>query len=384
MSADLVYEGARSITGPLLASLGASAFVVGIVIGAGEAVALVLRLLFGTLADRTGSYWSLTMIGYGMTAVAVPMLAVTPFLGAAGLAVACVLILVERLGKAIRSPSKSALLALAAENVGRGRGFGVHKALDQLGAFTGPLLVAGVVAATARIWPAMAVLAIPGILAMVLLSVVRARMPMPAAVEVPPLPIAGSWIAKNVGADLPRSFFIFAAATALTTAGLVGYGLIGFHLTTQGVVRTAAVPVLYALAMAAAAVAALVSGWVYDRRGGKVLYALPLLVAAAAPLVFSQSIGLAASGVVIWGGAVGLQDSTVKALVADLVPAPRRATAFGVFAAIQGGAAVIGGGVAGLLYTRSIIALVMVLVAVQAVALILLVMSSRDENVSEA
>src|SRR5690242_3574142 len=146
LAADMVYEGARSITGPLLGWLGASALLVGVVTGAGEALALVLRLVFGPRVDRTGSYWSMTMSGYVLTAVCVPALAVTPFLGAAGLVVACALVLAERTGKAVRSPAKSTLLAHAAGPVGLGRGFGVHKALDQVGSFAGPLVVAGVVA----------------------------------------------------------------------------------------------------------------------------------------------------------------------------------------------------------------------------------------------
>ena len=98
-----------------------------------------------------------------------PLLAVTPFLGAAGLAVGCLLVLAERTGKAVRSPAKSTLLAHAAGPVGLGRGFGVHKALDQVGAFAGPLLVAGVVAATGALWPALAVLAVPGAASIALL-----------------------------------------------------------------------------------------------------------------------------------------------------------------------------------------------------------------------
>src|SRR3954462_4116907 len=171
----MVYEGARSITGPLLGSLGASALLVGVVTGAGEALALVLRLLFGPRVDRTGSYWSMTMSGYVLTAVCVPTLAVTPFLGAAGLAVACVLVLTERIGKAVRSPAKSTLLAHAAGPVGLGRGFGVHKALDQVGAFAGPLLVAAVVGLTGVLWPALVVLAVPGAAAIGLLLWLRRR-----------------------------------------------------------------------------------------------------------------------------------------------------------------------------------------------------------------
>src|SRR6478735_7083726 len=184
LAADMVYEGARSITGPLLASLGASALLVGVVTGAGEALALVLRLVFGPRVDRSGNYWSMTLSGYALTAVCVPALALTPFLGAAGLAVASVLVLAERTGKAVRSPAKSTLLAHAAGPVGLGRGFGVHKALDQVGAFAGPLLVAGIVAATGAIWPAMAALALPGAAAIAVLLLVRLRVGDPLGDEV--------------------------------------------------------------------------------------------------------------------------------------------------------------------------------------------------------
>lgn len=385
--ADLVYEGARSVTGPLLASLGASALVVGLITGAGEAIALVLRLFFGSLADRTGNYWGLTLIGYALTAVCVPLLAVTPFVGSAGLLLACGLILAERTGKAVRSPSKSALLAQAATSLGRGRGFGVHKALDQVGAFAGPLVVAGVIALTASIWPAMAILAIPGAAAIVLLLWIRSNVPDLSVYEtatVEQRPVVASVrsaprraLAVNVGAELPRPFFVFAAAAGAASAGLVTYGLIGYHLTTDQLVPIAAVPLLYAAAMAVAAVAALVSGWVFDRRGGTVLYALPVLVALVPALALSDRVGLVLVGILLWGAAVGVQDSTVKALVADLVPPARRATAYGVFAAIQGAAVVIGGGVAGYLYSRSLLALVIIVAVTQVGALVLLVVNTR-------
>ena len=121
LAADMVYEGARSVTGPLLASLGASAVLVGLVSGAGEAMALLLRLVSGSWADRSGRYWTLTFAGYALTAICVPALAITPFVAGAGLALACVLILGERVGKAVRSPAKTALLARAAAGVGLGR-----------------------------------------------------------------------------------------------------------------------------------------------------------------------------------------------------------------------------------------------------------------------
>jgi MFS family permease len=381
--ADMVYEGARSVYGPLLAALGASAVVVGLVTGAAEAVALVLRLAFGPIADRTGRYWSLTILGYGLTAVCVPLLALAPRLGAAGLAFGATMILLERLGKAIRSPSKSALLAQVAAAVGRGRGFGVHKALDQVGAFAGPLLVAGVVA-VGSLWAGMAVLAVPAAIAMVLLLTLRRRVPDPGVYDdasAPPrsadaTPTRGWW-AEAVGAGLSGDFFRYAIAASLTTGALVTFGLIGYHLTVEGLLPVAAVPVVYAAAMAVEAVAALAVGTVYDRTGPRVLLVVPVLVALVPALALGSALVAVLAGVVAWGFAQGVQDSTIKAVVADLVEAPRRATAYGVFAGIQGLLAIVGGVGAGWLYERSLPALAAVVALTQVIALALLVDTFR-------
>ncbi|WP_430787866.1 MFS transporter [Actinoplanes sp. G11-F43] len=365
----MVYEGARSITGPLLAGLGASALAVGLITGAGEAAALLLRLVSGPLADRTARYWGLTILGYGLTAVCVPLLALAPFLGGAGLAVAAVLIVAERIGKAIRSPAKSALLASAAGAVGRGRGFAVHKALDQVGAFAGPLLVAGIVAVAAgTVWPALASLAIPGAAAMLLLLWLRPRFPAPSHQDHKTKPAAGT---------LPRRFHWFAASAGLATGGLLTFGLISYHASQTGRLPIALVPVLYAAAMAAGAVSALASGHLYDRWGARVLYALPALAAATPALALSGGTGAIVAGTLLWGAATGVQDSTVKALVADLVPAPRRATAYGVFAAVQGAAALAGGALAGVLYEQSLTTLAAVFAGTQVLSAVLLTVTLR-------
>lgn len=378
---DMVYEGARSLYGPLLASLGASALLVGAVTGLGEAMALVLRLVSGPLADRTGRYWTLTILGYALTMVSVPLLAVTPFIGGAGLALASLLILLERSGKAIRSPSKTTLLAHVAGAVGRGRGFGVHKAMDQVGAFAGPLLVAAVVATAGGIWTGMLALAVPGALAMAVLLWIRLRVPDPAVYDGsqshppsadPGVPRQGWWAAA-LGAGLPREFFGYAVAASLMTGGLVTFGIISYHLTVDGLVPVATVPIIYAGAMLAEAVAALAVGWLYDRVSTRVLYAVPVLVALVPGLTLSGSLPLVLGGIAVWGFAFGLQDSTIKALVADIVDPGRLATAYGVFAAIQGVAAVVGGVLAGWLYDTSLAALVIVIAVAQVIALVLLV-----------
>lgn len=398
--ADMVYEGARSVYGPLLAFLGAGAVLVGVITGAGEAMALLLRLVFGPLADRTGRYWVLTISGYGLTALAVPLLAVTPFVGAAGLALATGLILLERSGKAIRSPAKTALLAQASHEIGRGRGFGVHKAMDQVGAFAGPLSVAAVVAVFGGVWTGMVFLAVPGFLAMAVLVWLRMSMPDVAGDSRPAVSAAAAptenrshpagsapravsretrrrWLAEATGGGLPGEFFRYAVAVGVTTGGLVTFGLIGYHLTVRNVIPVSGIPVLYAGAMLVEAVAAVVVGMVYDRLNSRVLYAVPVFVAMVPGLALSDDVGLVVAGILAWGAAAGIQDSTIKALVADLVDPERHATAYGVFAAIQGATAIAGGALIGWLYAASFMVLVLTVAVGQLTALVVLVSTLR-------
>ncbi len=381
LAGDMVYEGMRSIAGPFLGSLGASALLVGLITGAGEAMALVLRLFSGPLADRTGRYWSLTILGYAMTAVCVPLLAVAPFVGSVGLVLAATLILLERAGKAVRSPSKSALLARVAVSVGRGRGFAVHKALDQVGAFAGPLVVAGVIALAGVQWPAFAVLAVPGAVCMVLLISLKRHAddarPAGDAPAAPGGPGATSARASTIvePSALPVHFYAFAASCALGTLGLMTFGVISYHLVDAGLVATAVVPLLYAAAMATEAVAALVTGFAYDRWGARILYTLPALIVVVPALTLSDTLSFVLAGVLIWGAVTGVQDSTVKALVADLVPQRRLATAYGVFAAFQGVAALAGGTLAGGLYTDHRTLLIAVVAVAQVLSAILLLES---------
>ncbi|MFI9318612.1 MFS transporter [Kitasatospora aureofaciens] len=366
--ADFVYEGARSITGPLLASLGATATVVGVVTGAGEAAALVPRLLSGPLADRTGRFWALAIGGYVLTVASVPLLGVVGSLGAA-----CVLVITERVGKAIRSPAKDTLLSHATAATGRGRGFAVHEALDQVGAVVGPLTVAGVLAATGGYGPALGVLAVPGVATLGLLWWLRTRVPDPSRYESAPHPAPEPIPVAPVRMPLPHAFWAYAAFTAATMTGFTTYGVLSFHLVRRHLLPASAVPVLYAGAMLAGALASLATGWLYDRIGPRILVALPVLAAAVPPLGFSAAVTAAVAGALVWGAALGVQESTLRAVVADLVPAPRRATAYGVFAAVVGAASLAGGALTGALYAVSVPALVVTVVAVQAAALLLLV-----------
>ncbi|MFE8948663.1 MFS transporter [Streptomyces sp. NPDC007856] len=371
--ADFVYEGARSITGPLLASLGASALVVGVVTGAGEAAALGLRLVSGPLADRTRRFWGLAIAGYALTVASVPLLGVVGVLWAA-----CALVIAERVGKAVRSPAKDTLLSHATAATGRGRGFAVHEALDQIGALVGPLLVAGVLALTGNDYgPALGVLALPGIAVLLLLLWLRARVPDPEAYEREVTAAAPTAPGGRDGRDgrLPRAFWTYAGFTAATTTGFATFGVLSYHLVQRHLLSAAWVPVLYAAAMAVDAVAALATGWLYDRHGPRVLIALPVLTAGVVALAFTDTVAVAVVGSLVWGAAMGIQESTLRATVADLVPSGRRATAYGLFAGVVGAASLAGGALTGGLYGYSVPVLITVVVVIQVLAAVLLLVT---------
>jgi MFS family permease len=372
---DMVYEGARSVTGPYLGALGASALLVSVVTGAGEAVALVLRLVFGRLADRPALRWTLALSGYALTALSVPLLGITDALW-----IACLLVLAERLGKAVRSPAKDTMLAEAGSAMGQGKAFALHEALDQVGALAGPLLVGAALALSGSYGPGFLLLAVPGIAAMLILFRLRRRVPDPgvyepsAAPPAPPSPAPASPVPAQdtiagKPAPMPRQYWLYAAFSSLTMFGYATFGLLSFHLVATGLLPPSLVPVLYAAAMGVDAVAALVSGWLFDRVGLKVLLALPVLAAAVPWLGFSNSTALAVAGVLLWGAAMGVQESTMRAGVAGLAPVARRGSAYGMFTACYGLAWLAGSFVIGLLYEISVPALAVTVTVVQAAAL---------------
>lgn len=362
---DFVYEGARSITGPVLAHFGATALVVGIVTGIGEAAALMLRLVSGPLADRTKRFWAWVIAGYALTVVSVPTLGLSGTLW-----VACTLVIAERVGKAVRSPAKDALLSYATSGIGRGRGFAVQEALDQVGAIIGPLVVAMMLIITGGNYaPSLAVLAVPGVVALALLLWLRARVPNPTDYEPEnPEPIERAGQPARPVRHLPRAFWEYSGFTAMTMIGFATFGVLSFHMVERGIVPAPVVPVLYAGVMAIDAIVALGTGWAYDRFGPRVLLLLPIIAAAIPVLAFTDALASVIAGSLLWGAALGIQESTLRATVADLVEPGHRSTAYGIYAAIVGVATAIGGVTAGALYGVSIPALIVVTFVVQAAA----------------
>jgi MFS family permease len=362
--ADFTYEGARSVIGPYLGTLGAGALAISVISGLGEFLGYGLRLFSGRSADRTGRYWPVTISGYVVQMAAVPLLAL-----AGSWQVAALLIIAERVGKATRNPPRDAMLAHAAEEMGYGWGFGVHEALDQFGAVFGPLLVALVLAVSQHDYRlAFAALAVPAVITVSLVLVARRFFPRPQDLSAGPPQVTTS--------GLPRVFWIYLAGAALVAAGFADFPLIAYHFQHAGIVGAPIVPVFYAVAMAVGGTGSLIFGKLYDKAGIGVLIPLTVGTAAYAPLVFLGGVWAAVAGVALWGLGMGVQESIIPAAVAPMVPAGRRASAYGLFTAAYGTAWVLGSIVIGLLF-GSLGAVTVFTVVAQLAAVPLIVLARR-------
>lgn len=354
--ADMTYEAARSITGPFLALLGASATVVGVVAGLGELIGYTLRLVSGHLADRTGRYWAVTVSGYCLNLLAVPLLAL-----AGNWQFAVVLMFLERAGKAMRSPPRDAMLSFAGHRMGRGWGFALHEAMDQTGATVGPLIVAGVLYLRNDYHLSFAVLLLPALISLGVLLTARAAYPPPRELE----PVSVDLDAHGFAPP----FWLYVAAAACIAAGFADYPLIAYHFGKTESMPKEWIPVLYAMAMAVDGAAALVFGWLYDRKGMTVLLGAAAVAVPVAPLVFLGGFGAAVAGAVLWGIGMGAQESVMKAAVAAMSPSQRRGTAFGLFNMSFGVFWFLGSALMGFLYDVSIPALVAFSIIAQLAAL---------------
>ena len=361
--ADFTYEGSRSIIGPYLAAMGVGALGISVITGFGELAGYGLRLGTGRLADKTQRYWPVTISGYTLQMAVVPLLAL-----AGNWQIAALLIIAERVGKAIRNPSRDAMLAHAAKEMGYGWGFGLHEALDQFGAMFGPLAIALVLTVSHGQYKlAFAALAIPAAITLALVLTARLQYPRPQDLSAGPAEVTAS--------GLPGVFWIYLAGAALAAAGYADYPLIAFHFDQARTVSPALVPVFYAVAMAVSGTGSLIFGRLYDRAGIGVLIPLTVIAAAYAPLVFLGGFSAGLAGAALWGLGMGVQESIIPAAVAPMVSSARRASAYGLFTGAYGIAWFLGSVMIGALFSVSLAAVAVFCVATQlsAVPLIMVV-----------
>lgn len=356
---DIVYEGARSIIGPYLFTLGASAAVVGLITGIGEFAGYFFRLPFGYFADRSKAYWPLTILGYGL------ILAI-PLLGFAGSwQIAAVFIIAERLGKAIRSPARDAILSYATKQVGRGFGFGLHEAMDQIGALIGPLVFSTVFLLKGNYKQSFSILWAPAILVMFILMAARRKVAIPQDLE-----RSGEITSDVRSGKLPRLFWIYTVFIFLSVAGFVNFQLISYHINAKNVVATFQIPLLYAGAMAVDGITALIIGKIYDRVGLKALVVIPFLTFPISFLGFSRSYGLVITSIVLWGIVMGIHETIMRSAIADLSSLKQRGFAYGIFNTVYGLAWFIGSVTVGFLYEISLLYVIIFAAVMEAIALL--------------
>jgi MFS family permease len=378
MFADMVYEGARSIIGPYLATLGASAMVVGVTAGAGEFIGYGLRVVSGYLVQRSRRYWTWTITGYALTVLSVPLIGATHLL-----APALLLYGTERLGKAVRSPAKDTLLSHASTLTGRGAAFGVHQAMDQLGAVVGPLLLALVLSLNHGGYRlAFGILVVPGVIVLAILGWLRRRVPDPIAYERGSAAAPTDEPALRPREPLPAILWRYVGVVALLSCGIASFPLLAFLAETVGLLSAAQIPLLFALAMLVDGLSGLVMGRLYDRRGPQVLLTVPVAASVAA-VAFTHSTPLVWVGVAVWGVVNGVLDSTVKAVVTELVSPGSRAAAFGWLALVRGIGLLLAGATLGLAYDSSVRLVIWLILAINAAALFGLITVLRQLSMRE-
>ena len=354
--ADITYEGARGISGAYLGLLGASATIVGFVAGLGELAGYSLRLVSGYLADRTERYWTITIIGYVINLVAVPLLAF-----AHQWPIAAALIVAERVGKAIRVPARDAMLSYASQSVGMGLGFGLHEALDQIGAMLGPLIIAAVLYFQGNYQAGFAVLAIPACFALVALGIARWNFPHPRNLE--------SQFTEMHPQGMKKIFWLYLIGACFIAAGYADFALIAYHFQTTKLLTPMWIPIAYALAMGVNGIVSPLLGHLYDRLGFFVLIIVTAVATCFAPLVFMSNSVAGFVGVALWAVGIGAQQTIMRAVVGNLISSRQRGSAYGIFNFGYGISWFLGSVLLGVLYDRSIELLVAAIIILQLASL---------------
>lgn len=382
---DMTHEGASSIRGAYLSLLGASAGAIGFISGLGELIGYSMRYVFGKLTDKTKQYWPMTILGYVLDIIAVPALALV---GEHGWVAACGLLVIQRMGKAIKKPAKDTIMSFAASQEGVGKSFGIQEVLDQIGAFLGPVLLYLVMlfqteGTTFQIYSrCFALLAVPGAITLVLLLVTKHKFPNPEHFEPTPK--------EYTPFKMKKEFVLYIAGISLFAFGFIDYSIIIMHISktytslasglaeTSSLVTSGTLPLLYAGAMLVDAVAALVFGILYDRKGVRALVWSTLISAPFAIFIFSaHTIPSVLFGIALWGVGMGAQESILKAAVTNMVPKTSRATGYGIFEFAFGVFWFLGSWLLGVLYDISIPAMVAVSVIAQLASIPLYLGSDR-------
>ena len=382
---DMTHEGASSIRGAYLALLGASAGTIGFISGLGELIGYSMRYVFGKITDRTRKYWPMVIFGYILDILAVPALALV---GEGGWIAAAALLVIQRMGKAIKKPAKDTIMSFAASQEGVGKSFGIQEMLDQIGAFLGPVFLYLVMlfktdGTTFEIYrTAFAFLAIPGFITILLLFITKREFPNPEAFE----PEAK----KEEAFVMKKSFIYYIVGISFFAFGCMDYALVIMHISknftglggsyeTFRLISEETLPLLYAGAMLVDAVAALIFGHIYDKKGVRVLVISTIISAPFSLFIFGFKSELALLfGLVLWGIGMGAQESILKAAVTSMVPKKNRATGYGIFECSFGIFWFLGSWVLGVIYSKSLPLMIGLSIFAQVLAIPFYLKASRE------
>lgn len=382
---DMTHEGASSLRGVYLSLLGASAGTIGFISGLGELVGYSLRYFFGKLTDKTHKYWQMTIFGYVLDILAVPALALV---GSDGWIYACGLLVIQRMGKAIKKPAKDTIMSFAASQEGAGKSFAIQEMLDQIGAFLGPFFLYVVMlfkteGTTFEIYSrCFAYLAIPGVITLILLIYTKKRFPNPEHFEPEPK--------EYIPFKMKDSFIFYIIGISLFSFGFIDYSLIIMHVSKNlnaltngvGLINMETIPLIYAGAMLVDAISALIFGIMYDKNGVKALVVSTIISAPFSLFVFGfNNIYAVLLGIALWGMGMGAQESILKAAVTSLVPKSSRATGYGIFEMSFGVFWFLGSWLLGVLYDINITSLIIVSVMTQLLSIPFYFKASRAKRV---
>lgn len=374
---DLTHEGATSILGPYLHTLGVSAAGIGFISGFGELIGHSLRLATGYITDKTRRYWPLTIFGYCLDLFSIPLLALVP---KGDYKWVFILLIFQKIGKAIKKPAKDTILSFAATQEGVGRSFAIQEALDQLGAFLGPIFVF-LILKSRNSNPltdldykvAFLFLGIPALITVLLLIFSKLTFPNPENFEPEVLNN------KANGSIITKQILLYLIGIAFFAAGFMDYSLISMHISKSLHDFSELLPLVYSIAMAVDAFAALFFGRYFDKKGlNSVIIATICSAAFAIPIFLSTKLSLQMVGIFLWGIGMGTQESVMKAIVSKYVAKKNRSLGFGIFQTVFGIAWFLGSWLMGSLYDNHRMTMVLFSVSTQILAIIFFTLSKKE------
>lgn len=381
MLGDISYEGARSINGAYLKLLNADPIIVGFIFGIGEFLGYGIRLFSGFISDKTQSYWFFTILGYSLI-ISVPLLSFSN-----SWQIAVLLMILERIGKGIRSPAKDTIVSFASKQVGTGLGFGITELIDQVGAFLGPLIFTlfflSIKSKVELIHyqKAYELSWIPFFILILILIFAFIKFSNPIEFE----------NTKKLKFNLYSSkvFWFYLLFIFFTTLGFINFGIIGYHLKAKEFVNDFQIPLLYGIAMFFDAITGIIVGKIYDNIKNKnnqnysetkILVFIPIFTLIGIVLLFAENLFFVYLGVIFWGIVMGFHETIMKAIISDLTDINQRGMGFGIFHIVYGFSFLIGSTLTGYMYKISISWLLFLVFFFEALSLLIFLILKKSLN----